>query len=432
MRYYCESNLQTINHVTPGVLMLDKEIQHSMMNGNNDVDNNNNDGNHNDDPKTILDLGCGNGRNSLYIAKKYATANVVLVDSDINMLNWAQKLFSVHGIPISVVSTRIEEIAGDPTKFCEQIGHNSFDIVILSYVIQHIDPVYYPLLFDFCRKVFKKYMVIDVFWNPARIVAGEFTKIGSVNWYGLTYEELVTYIASRFQVLNDRIYKTDISVIMNMLLSEGYTPLGSALKRSYDYFSNRIRRHVTHNLRTIEMKNRMKLIDISELACIKLLSPFYPAEVDSIKIEFIQWMETSERIVNLPLIAAKFLWLCRINKLPITLNEISKDFGIRSKIILDELSETDSYIPPLSTSEYIQRISFQLALPDKIKEHALYLVSKDDTIIGGGGGTSPVLRACCNTLMAAKLFEYNLSTSEAASALGITTAGVRMALKRLG
>jgi trans-aconitate methyltransferase len=42
---------------------------------------------------TILDLGCGNGRNSLYLAKKFNSTNVVLVDSDINMLNWAQKLF---------------------------------------------------------------------------------------------------------------------------------------------------------------------------------------------------------------------------------------------------------------------------------------------------------------------------------------------------
>lgn len=302
--------------------------------------------------------------------------------------------------------------------------------MILSYVIQHIDPVYYPLLFDFCRRVFKEYIVIDVFWNPARIVAGEFTKIGSVNWYGLTYEELVTHIASRFHVLSDRVHETDISIIMNMLLSEGYTLLGSALRRSYEYFSNRIKRRVMgSNLRTIVMKNRSKFIDINELACIKLLSPFYPTEIDGIRIEFIHWMETSDRIVTLSLMAAKFLWLCRINKLPVRLSEISRDFGIRSKIILDELSETDSYIPPLSTAEYIQRISYQLNVPDKIREHALYLANKEeDTNLGG---TSPTLKACCNVLMAAKLFGYILSASQAASALGISPAAVRMAIKRL-
>jgi hypothetical protein len=90
-----------------------------------------------------------------------------------------------------------------------------------------------------CRNVFKKYMVVDVFWNPARIGAGEFTKICSVNWYGLTHEELVTHIASRVHVLNDKIYRTDIAVMISMLLSGGYTPLGSALMRSYEYFSVR-------------------------------------------------------------------------------------------------------------------------------------------------------------------------------------------------
>jgi trans-aconitate methyltransferase len=73
MRYYCESNPQSINHVTPSVLTLDNKIQQE-----------------NEIAKctiTILDLGCGNGRNSLYLAKKYNAMNVVLVDSDVNMLN---------------------------------------------------------------------------------------------------------------------------------------------------------------------------------------------------------------------------------------------------------------------------------------------------------------------------------------------------------
>ena len=109
------------------------------------------------------------------------------------------------------------------------------------------------------------------------------------------------------------------------------------------------------------------------------------------------------------------------------MNEISRGFGIRSKNILKELSNSDSYIPPLSTAEYIQRLSFQLDVPDKIKEHALYLVNKDNTNVDG---TSPVLKACCNMLMAAKLFGYGLTTSQVASALDISTYGVITALKR--
>jgi hypothetical protein len=68
-------------------------------------------------------------------------------------------------------------------------------------------------------------------------------------------------------------------------------------------------------------------------------------------------------------------------------------------------------------------------VPDKIREHALYLVHKDQET--NLDGTSPVLKACRNILLAAKQFGYDLSATQTASALGISTAGVRMAIKRL-
>jgi methylase of polypeptide subunit release factors len=63
MRYYCEFNSETINHVTPSVLMLDHKLQCEA--------------DRNQTTKTILDLGCGNGRNSLYLAKKYNAMNII-------------------------------------------------------------------------------------------------------------------------------------------------------------------------------------------------------------------------------------------------------------------------------------------------------------------------------------------------------------------
>jgi cyclopropane fatty-acyl-phospholipid synthase-like methyltransferase len=69
---------------------------------------------------TILDLGCGNGRNSLYLAKKYKSANVVLVDSDVSMLQWAQQLFSLHGLPAKSICITIEELASDPLRLNEK------------------------------------------------------------------------------------------------------------------------------------------------------------------------------------------------------------------------------------------------------------------------------------------------------------------------
>jgi tRNA1(Val) A37 N6-methylase TrmN6 len=63
MRYYCESYSESVNHVTPTILMLDNELQRE--------------GHKITSPETIIDLGCGNGRNSLYLAKKYNPANVL-------------------------------------------------------------------------------------------------------------------------------------------------------------------------------------------------------------------------------------------------------------------------------------------------------------------------------------------------------------------
>jgi hypothetical protein len=44
MRYYCEAYSESVNHVTPSILMLDDELQRR--------------GNQLIAPETILDLGC--------------------------------------------------------------------------------------------------------------------------------------------------------------------------------------------------------------------------------------------------------------------------------------------------------------------------------------------------------------------------------------
>jgi cyclopropane fatty-acyl-phospholipid synthase-like methyltransferase len=137
MRYYCESYPDSVNHVSPSILMLDTELQKE----------------ENGPPQTILDLGCGNGRNSLYLAHKYDVSNVVLIDFDPGMLDWAKQLFSIKNIPAKTIHTTIETLASDPREYTKKTGIPKFDVVIFSYVIQHIDPVYYPIILDFCRQV---------------------------------------------------------------------------------------------------------------------------------------------------------------------------------------------------------------------------------------------------------------------------------------
>ena len=66
-------------------------------------------------------------------------------------------------------------------------------------------------------------------------------------WYGLTYEELVCLIAPRFNLLDDRLVRTDISVLISMALTEGYTPLNTVLERNYEYYSGGIRHHSSYS-----------------------------------------------------------------------------------------------------------------------------------------------------------------------------------------
>jgi hypothetical protein len=261
------------------------------------------------------------------------------------------KAFSNEGLPVKVVNASIEELGGNQSKFDEAVSSSPFDIIIFSYVIQHIDPVYYPIIFDFCRHISKKYLVIDIFWNPSRLGPGEFTKIGTVNWYGLTYDELVSLVAPRFQILDERIHQTDVSFMVNMLMTEGKTSLKSVFDRNYEYNPYIIRVRRSSKIRVRTTKNRIKSIDIRELECIEFLSSYYPTEMDCVKAEFSQWMEESNRIITPALVAAKVLWLCRINKIPLMLKEISRGFRIRTKNIMHLQSEID-YIPSIRYSRF--------------------------------------------------------------------------------
>lgn len=64
-----------------------------------------------------------------------------------------------------------------------------------------------------------------------------------------------------------------------------------------------------------------------------------------------QWIQNSYRITP-SLATARFLWYCRINKIPATFNEVCKDFGISTKRVMQNMSETD-YIPALGAAAYV-------------------------------------------------------------------------------
>ena len=180
MKYYCESP-HSLSHVSPSILLFDKLVEEGLARP----------------PQNVLDLGCGNGRNSLYIAKKYG-AVTTLLDKDSNMIDWAQKQYALSELQMKSVCVPIESVATDASNLMKESSNcntekstTTFDLVIFSYVVQHIDPVYYPLIFDFCKQVCNGIVLVDVFWNPSRVMEGEQLlfnneQVSSRYWYGLS------------------------------------------------------------------------------------------------------------------------------------------------------------------------------------------------------------------------------------------------------
>lgn len=400
MRYYCEYSPDKVNHVSPSVSMLNGGIERTQKY-----------------PKNILDLGCGNGRNSLYLTNRYGS-NVVLVDVDEKMVGWATELFRRQGLTcVDPICSSVENFVSNPLML-KQIGQDSFDVVILSYVLQHIEPIYYPLILDFCKRICKGYIVLDVFWNPTRLGPGELIKIGSVSWYGLTYEELVTMLAPNFSIVCDRFLRTDVAILINMILKEGQTPLENVLKKNYEYYSGRARRYRGYGT---SLRRAKRIINIDELESVKLLGSIYPSEFDLVRTEMMQWIQNTEGIKP-SIAAAKFLCLCRINKIPVMFKEVTRDFGISTRKLMQIMSETD-YVPALDPEDYIERLSKQLHFSDTILNKAKDLVGESL------GGSSPTVRACCAVLKAAKAHNIKIRMSEVASALEVSTVAINLALK---
>jgi transcription initiation factor TFIIIB Brf1 subunit/transcription initiation factor TFIIB len=82
-------------------------------------------------------------------------------------------------------------------------------------------------------------------------------------------------------------------------------------------------------------------------------------------------------------------------QIPAMFNEVSKDFGISTKRVMQTMSEVD-YVPALGAAEYVDRLSKQLGLDDFVRGTAIDLVSKNI------GGSSPTIRACCAMIKAIK------------------------------
>jgi transcription initiation factor TFIIIB Brf1 subunit/transcription initiation factor TFIIB len=105
-------------------------------------------------------------------------------------------------------------------------------------------------------------------------------------------------------------------------------------------------------------------------------------------------------------------------------SEVSKNFAVPPKKVMQAMTENEEYIPPLSPKEYVERISKHLRLSDRITEIALGLLTQSTE------GSSPTIRACCAVIKAANRNGLKIKICDIASTLDVTTTGIRFALKR--
>jgi SAM-dependent methyltransferase len=367
-------------------------------------------------PGSILDVGCGNGRNSIFLSSRF-NAQVTVVDPDEYMLSWALRSFNISGrSDVEAFNADLEQISSEGSA----MRTKRFDVVILSYVLQHVEPSFYPAVFDFLHDICQGYLALDVFWNPSRCGPGSTAKIGSTTWYGIRYEDLVQLIAPRFEIIRQRVQVDESSVIINLLARRGVTPTERIITREYNYYLGQL--HVKCRGWSAKRDRRLELIKrLQSLPSFALLSSIFPGEMDVVKNELSDWVQSAEH-VGTDLAAARYLWSCRSNKVPVLLREVVSDFGISAKKLL-RTAEANNYIPPLRTSDYIYRACKQLRIDQETTEEAIILEGE-----GKIEGVSPAVRAGRAILATAAQRGMTLRTSEVAKCLSVSSTALRINL----
>lgn len=86
---------------------------------------------------TVLELGCGTGRNLICAARKYPKARYFGLDISAEMLSTAGTSVRRSGLAESITLARGDAAAFDPQTM---FGHACFDRVFLSYAVSMIPP----------------------------------------------------------------------------------------------------------------------------------------------------------------------------------------------------------------------------------------------------------------------------------------------------
>lgn len=120
------------------------------------------------------------------------------------------------------------------------------------------------------------------------------------------------------------------------------------------------------------------------------------------------------------MLAAKILWLCRSNGVPVYLEEILDAFSVTIRQLRQVLTEVE-YIPPLKVSDYISRVAKLLTLSPDLSSDAKTIANQINII----DGSSPRVIAGYSIIKAASANRKSVKTHEVAKALMISTVALR-------
>lgn len=84
---------------------------------------------------TVLEVGCGTGRNLIALAKRYPSARFYGIDISSEMLKTARSAIARHGVYDRISLAEADALALDPRKLFDR---NGFDRIFFSYTLSMI------------------------------------------------------------------------------------------------------------------------------------------------------------------------------------------------------------------------------------------------------------------------------------------------------
>jgi SAM-dependent methyltransferase len=363
-------------------------------------------------PNSVLDLGAGNGRNSLALAREFS-CRTTLVDSDPKMLEEALSNFRRFGLnEPEVLHCRLEDL-----NSLNVMEGRTFDVLIASYVLHHVEPSYHQTIVQFCRTHVVSHLLIDVYWNRLRCAAGQYVKLPEAGWYGLTYEELAGQLAPHFKIESDRVMLQSRNMVFNLMCTPGSTSPEFLAERKFDYsmydpvYRGRFQTTVRRPRGFLE-----------KFECISRLAEAFPGEWELTKSAY---ENNSQDFGSLPIRlgkACRFLMACREHGFPVLLKEFEEVFRVHKKDLLRAFYENGpcKQARALGPEYFVQRIIRVAGLPTEVENLALSMLSQCK-----GGGLNPVVSAAAAVAVASRKLGIDVSKSHIGDILRVSPLAIR-------